>query len=1015
LKEIYMRIRFFTIFSSPALFSCLLLAVLFAGCFNPLDYNAPDNGNGLIHVALPGAGAAKMMLTDTYRDSLSYEVTFSGPGGQMVTKTASWGDTCTVEVAPGLWTVTVKAKDASNNEIAIGETVVNVQAGSQNNADITMTVLFQSDLTGTFNHPVAGEAPDTTGIDTVQYTGTVAWKNDDDSLFSDPAFVFDMVYKAVVTLTAKPNYTFDGVAADSFTYSGATVTHSAGSGDSLTVTIVFPSTDLPEVVSLFDLTTAFDVPVAGAVPDTTLTGTTQYTGSISWSSFPVTFAANTVYTATVILNANSGYTFDGVAAGRFDHDEATSVTHSAGSGSSLTVMVTFPATATTIIGTNLSTTFAAPAIGVAPVTSLTLIGTNYTAGTITWTPNPVTFAADTVYTAIFTLNADTGYTFAGLAADIFTYTGATSVSHSAGSGTSLTVTVTFPKIVSSVDLAGAFDAPVAGAAPDTTGTNTSQYTMGPVTWKNNDDSDFTGSDFSPGTVYKAVVTLTAETGYTFTGILANSFTYTAVSGATVANAANSGTVTITFPATGSAVVSLRSLDGKVTAPVAGAAPVTTAINTTQYTGTVAWKNSSGTSFTGSNFSSETVYKALVTLTAETGYTFDGVTPNSFTYTAVSGATVTNAANSGTVTITFPATGYIPITSQAGLEAIGASSTARNGKYILMNDLNITGSLTAICTEANPFNGTFDGNGKTIAIGSISGGSNVGLFAYNTGSISNLTVTVSGTVSGTGGNVGVIAGKNEGTITNCSVNATVSASSYAGGIVGDNRGIIQNCLSTGSVTTTGGINAGGIAGINSSLASGNPQILRCFSSADVTVWSNQAGGIVGSHEKGTVENCYSTGDIRGDNNCGGIAGATDNATMITKCYSSSEITANTSTGNAGGIVGGHLGDGATVQYCVALNSQINGQTGATYRIAGYLVSELGTPVLGNNYGLIGIDGVNIGTDEKTLAGKNGADVSSGTSSSPSFWATTLGWAFGTDNSSPWQFNNVNNLPELYFEP
>jgi hypothetical protein len=48
-------------------------------------------------------------------------------------------------------------------------------------------------------------------------------------------------------------------------------------------------------------------------------------------------------------------------------------------------------------------------------------------------------------------------------------------------------------------------------------------------------------------VYKAVVSLTAKSGFTFAGVAENSFTH---SGATsVANAANSGTVTITFPAT----------------------------------------------------------------------------------------------------------------------------------------------------------------------------------------------------------------------------------------------------------------------------------------------------------------------------------------------------------------------------------------------------------------------------------------------------------------------------------
>jgi hypothetical protein len=89
-------------------------------------------------------------------------------------------------------------------------------------------------------------------------------------------------------------------------------------------------------------------------------------------------------------------------------------------------------------------------------------------------------------------------------------------------------------------------------------------------------------------VYRAVVTLTAKEGFTFTGLAADSFSYT---GATsVTNAANSGTVTITFKATAAdgedATVNALILDSLVTAPARGAQPVTTEINEPQYTGTV---------------------------------------------------------------------------------------------------------------------------------------------------------------------------------------------------------------------------------------------------------------------------------------------------------------------------------------------------------------------------------------------------------------------------------------------
>jgi hypothetical protein len=53
-------------------------------------------------------------------------------------------------------------------------------------------------------------------------------------------------------------------------------------------------------------------------------------------------------------------------------------------------------------------------------------------------------------------------------------------------------------------------------------------------------------------------------------------------------------------------VNAFSLNGLITAPVKGAAPVTTAINAPQYTGTVLWQTSGGTTHTGI-FAVSTIY------------------------------------------------------------------------------------------------------------------------------------------------------------------------------------------------------------------------------------------------------------------------------------------------------------------------------------------------------------------------------------------------------------------------
>jgi hypothetical protein len=99
-------------------------------------------------------------------------------------------------------------------------------------------------------------------------------------------------------------------------------------------------------VTDLDLTALVTTPVTLGTPDDTI-DETQYTGSITWEDAlgtqivaPTPFAASTVYTATVTLTAKDGYTFTGVAANSFTHDDATPV-NAADSG---TVTITFPST-----------------------------------------------------------------------------------------------------------------------------------------------------------------------------------------------------------------------------------------------------------------------------------------------------------------------------------------------------------------------------------------------------------------------------------------------------------------------------------------------------------------------------------------------------------------------------------------------------------------------------------------------------------------------------------------------
>lgn len=86
------------------------------------------------------------------------------------------------------------------------------------------------------------------------------------------------------------------------------------------------------------------VPVTGGVPATAITSSSEYTGMVTWVetlTTSITFAATTVYTATITLTAATGYALNELTANFFSVAGATSVTNSVGSG---IITAVFPAT-----------------------------------------------------------------------------------------------------------------------------------------------------------------------------------------------------------------------------------------------------------------------------------------------------------------------------------------------------------------------------------------------------------------------------------------------------------------------------------------------------------------------------------------------------------------------------------------------------------------------------------------------------------------------------------------------
>ncbi|WP_151908886.1 GLUG motif-containing protein [Pseudoprevotella muciniphila] len=189
----------------------------------------------------------------------------------------------------------------------------------------------------------------------------------------------------------------------------------------------------------------------------------------------------------------------------------------------------------------------------------------------------------------------------------------------------------------------------------------------------------------------------------------------------------------------------------------------------------------------------------------------------------------------------------------------------------VNDLDFTGkTYTPVGNADNrPFQGTYNGDFRTMTGINVSGGNYVGVFGHvgSQGTVRHVSLT--GTNSFSGDYVaGSIAGRNSGTIEWCNMqtgaNVSVSAADFGGGIVGANYGTINVSDNRANVTAKC---AGGIAGLNS-----NNGTINGMNYATITGYA-YCGGIVGENESGTISGQH-LGSVNCTNSyghCGGIVG------------------------------------------------------------------------------------------------------------------------------------------------
>ena len=256
------------------------------------------------------------------------------------------------------------------------------------------------------------------------------------------------------------------------------------------------------------------------------------------------------------------------------------------------------------------------------------------------------------------------------------------------------------------------------------------------------------------------------------------------------------------------------------------------------------------------------------------------------------------------------------------------------------------------TPIEGFKGTLVGNGHSIKnlTAKVRSNDNVGLFGELLGTVNGVKLeNVNITGSGSGNNVGAIAGKSSGTIDNCQVSGTINCeyATKVGGIVGYTTkpnnitnnvnnanvtsyekvgGIVGNIVVNGSLTFKSNTNNGAISGTNyvggivgvfqsvqpSSKGTSTATISDCENNGAVTASGDYAGGIAGQatgiyvsdwgdyYVYLEISDCENNGEVTGKDYTAGIYGYGGNyVRSVTACVNTADITGHK-------YVGGYIG-------------------------------------------------------------------------------------------------------------
>ena len=242
----------------------------------------------------------------------------------------------------------------------------------------------------------------------------------------------------------------------------------------------------------------------------------------------------------------------------------------------------------------------------------------------------------------------------------------------------------------------------------------------------------------------------------------------------------------------------------------------------------------------------------------------------------------------------------------GVNEGGASVTA-TGNFQGNNTVSGTGNDVGGVAGAN-FGTLGSSTTRVFSAGSVTGVDHVGgLVGYNSGI---LVGTASDAVSGRD-YVGGLVGLNYASIVG-NASGTVSGADYVGGAVGwnDTQGSVFDSSSVAYVIATGDY-AGGLVGVNKGSVSGS-----AVGPANAIVGSvtgtSYVGGLVGLNQ-GSISQSFSLVPVTGDLYLGGLVGWNDTGATVTTSYATGKVTgiaggqeAGTNNDYVGGLVGVNFG-------------------------------------------------------------------------------------------------------------